>query len=75
MLPSVIHKDDVTWVRQQILLLPHYQRTKACQAYSQVWQQAHDAEPLLHCKENAGRFAANCRLRAFVKKVEKAIKK
>lgn len=73
MLPKVIHKDDVKWVQQQLITLPVSFRVTACKAYAEVWQQAHDAEPLLHCKENAGRFAANSRLRAYVKKVREAI--
>lgn len=70
MLPETIHKDDIAWFKQRTVTLPIKYRVQACQAYSQVWQQAHDAEPLLHCKENAGRFAANCRLRSFVTKVQ-----
>jgi hypothetical protein len=73
MLPEVIHKDDVKWLQQQLVTIPLQQRVTACIAYSKVWQAAHDAEPMLHCKENAGRFAANSRLRAYVKKVHVAL--
>lgn len=75
MLPEKLHPDDVKWLQQQLARIPLQQRVTACIAYSKVWQDAHDAEPLLHCKENAGRFAANSRLRAYVKKVKEAIKK
>lgn len=75
MLPETIHPDDVKWVHGQLSMLPVLYRVQACEAYSKVWQDAHDAEPLLHCKDNAGRFAANCRLRAFVKKVQAAMRR
>lgn len=73
MLPKVIHKDDVKWVQQQLVTIPLQQRVTACLAYSKVWQEGHDSEPLLHCKENAGRFAANSRLRAYIAKVKSAM--
>lgn len=75
MLPETLHPDDVKWIQQQLVTIPLQQRVTACLAYSKVWQQEHDAEPLMHCKENAGRFAANSRLRAYVNKVKEAIKK
>lgn len=70
MTPETVHKDDLKWVSQQLAQLPTAYRAKACTAYSKVWREAHDAEPKLHCKENAGRFAANSRLREYVQKVK-----
>ena len=70
MTPETVHKDDLKWVNQQLAQLPTAYRAKACAAYSKVWQEAHDAEQKLHCKENAGRFAANSRLREYVQKVK-----
>lgn len=69
MLPEQIHKDDIRWVREQLVRLPLPLRIRACSSYAQVWNEAHDSERLEHCKENAGRFSANSRLRGFVKKV------
>ena len=70
MTPETVHKDDLKWVNQQLAQLPTAYRAKACAAYTKVWQEAHDAEQKLHCKENAGRFAANSRLREYVQKVK-----
>lgn len=73
MLPETLHPDDTKWLQQQLARIPLQHRVTACLAYSKVWQEAHDAEPLQHCKENAGRFAANSRLRAYIKKVHAAL--
>ena len=73
MLPETLHPDDVKWLQQQLVTIPLQQRVTACLAYSKVWQEANDAEPMLHCKENAGRFAANSRLRAYIAKVKAAM--
>lgn len=75
MLPRTIHADDVKWVQRQLATIPAKHRITACTAYAEVWQAAHDAEPLMHCKDNAGRFAANSRLRAYIKKVHAALAK
>ena len=75
MIPAKIHTDDLKWFKEQMSKIPSTYRAKACKAYAEVWQAAHDAEPLLHCKENAGRFAANSRLRAYIKKVHAALAK
>lgn len=73
MTPETVHKDDLKWVQQQLARIPYAHHAKVCQGYSKAWQEAHDAEPLMHCKENAGRFAANSRLRNYVKKVQDAM--
>lgn len=70
MLPETIHPDDMKWFQQQMMRVYNMKhRIKACEAYSAVWKEAYDAEPLMHCKENAGRFAANSRLRAFIARI------
>lgn len=69
MLPKLAHKDDQKWVREQMAKVPFVRRAKAARGYDEVWQTAYYAEPKPHCKENAGRFAANCRLREYIAKV------
>lgn len=61
--------DDARWIREQLDRLPQRYRKKAMDGYSAAYQEAHDAEPAPHRKENAARFAANTRLRKYVEKV------
>lgn len=75
MLPKLAHKDDQKWVREQMAKVPFVRRAKAARGYDEVWQAAHDAEPKPHCKENAGRFAANCRLREYIAKVHASMQR
>ena len=71
MLPSAHHKDDMTWIAEQLRKLPGELRGPAADAYAKVYQAAHDAEPAEHKKDNAARYAANTRLRVYVKRVRK----
>lgn len=63
------HPHDFKWICEQIARLPVHLQPRAEAGYSLVYQEAHDAEPVEHKKENAARFAANTRLRKFVEKV------
>lgn len=75
MLPETIHPGDVKWFQSVIVQIPVHHRVVACEGYSKVWQAAYDAEPKPHCKENAGRFAANTRLREYIKKVHASVQR
>lgn len=65
-LPDHHHHDDAEWLRRQLSVLPVRCLARATEGYSEVYRAAHDAEPADHKKDNAARFAANTRLRAFV---------
>lgn len=61
--------EDARWIKQQLERIPQRYRQQAMDGYSEAYQSAHDAEPAIHRKENAARFAANTRLRKYVDKV------
>lgn len=62
-------RDDAQWIKQQLDRLPQRYRQQTVDGYSKAYQSAYDAEPAIHRKENAARFAANTRLRKFIDKV------
>lgn len=66
--PMMHSPDDARWIREQLNNLPQRYRQQAMDGYSAAYQEAHEAEPAPHRKENAARFAANTRLRIFVEK-------
>ena len=70
MLPEHHHIDDRGWIRDQLAELEPRRRMKALQGYSDVYRQEFDKEPAGHKKENKARFAANSRLRAYIKAVK-----
>lgn len=65
-----MHKDDKKWFADQIGKLedPKH-KLRAADGYRKVYADAFAAEPVEHKKENKARFAANTRLRIFVKKI------
>lgn len=67
-LPHSRYVADVDWLNQQLGYLNEEERIKICEAYSKVFREASAKEPLEHKQTNAGRFAANTRLRIFIKK-------
>ena len=69
MLPKHAHKDDISWIKEQLSKLPVAYRTKAVKGYDAAYEEAFDAESLEHKKENRARFAANTRLRRYVERV------
>ena len=66
--PHARYVADVEWLHNQLGYLNEEERETVCKAYSNVFRQAENNEPLEHKKTNAGRFAANTRLRIFIKK-------
>lgn len=69
MLPNKHHPHDRQWLVKQLGKLPFEVRQKICEKYDQVYQEACDSEPVDFRKDNAGRYAANTRLRKYIEKV------
>lgn len=67
-LPHDRYVADVEWLNQQLGYLNEEERETVCKAYSKVFREAVTNQPLEHKQINAGRFAANTRLRIFIKK-------
>jgi len=68
MLPHDRYVADIEWINEHLNNLNEEERIKICTAYSNVFREASKKELTDHKKENAGRFAANTRLRLFMKK-------
>lgn len=68
MIPTHHHPDDARWLSDQLAQLPLRLRERAAAGYSAAYQAAYESEPMEHKRENAARFAANSRLRLFVRK-------
>ncbi len=67
-LPKHHHKDDQRWLNEKLDYLDEDTRKKVCSSYSQVYRDAEHAEQNENKKSNRARFAANSRLRIFIKK-------
>lgn len=67
-LPHARYDADVEWLNQQLGYLNEEERETVCKAYSSVFREAVLSETIEHKQANAGRFAANTRLRIFIKK-------
>ena len=67
-LPKHHHKDDQRWLNEKLGYLDEETRSKICNAYSRAFREAEHAEPNENKKSNRARFAANSRLRIFLKK-------
>ena len=59
---------DTKWLQEKLGYLNDEDRKKVCNAYSKAFREAANNEPTEHRKENAGRYAANTRLRIFIEK-------
>lgn len=67
-LPQDHYVADAKWINQQLGYLNEDERETVCKAYSNVFLEAQLNEKVEHKKINAGRFAANTRLRIFIEK-------
>ena len=67
-LPKNHHKDDQRWLNEKLAYLDKDTRHKVCNSYSRVYRDAEYAEQNENKKSNRARFAANSRLRIFLKK-------
>ncbi len=71
-MPTAYCREDASWIQEQLGTLPPGQRGKIALAYAEVYQEAFDAEPVSYRQENAGRRAANTRLRLFADRYARA---
>ena len=71
-MPTVYCREDGAWIQEQLGRLPPGQRGRIALAYAEVYQTAFDAEEVSYRQENAGRKAANTRLRLFVVRYSRA---
>lgn len=69
LMPNCYFEQDEKWIKEMLLRLRPSIRAKVSVKYSEVYQEHFDDEPIPYKKINAGRKAANTRLRNFVKKL------
>ena len=67
-MPVERYPEDDEWINRQLGYLNEEDRSKVCRAYSKVFVDTKSLEPIEHKKTNAGRYAANTRLRIFIEK-------
>lgn len=67
-LPESHHIDDRKWLNEKLGYLDEKTRSKVCNAYSLAYRDAEYQEQNENKKSNKARFAANSRLRIFLKK-------
>ena len=67
-MPKSMHDDDAQWIFSKVSSLHEVERLKVCEAYSNAFNKAFDAEHLPHRKAGRARFAANNRLRVYIAK-------
>ncbi|CAK8741658.1 hypothetical protein SODG_004975 [Sodalis praecaptivus] len=66
LMPARFHQGDEVWIRGMLLRLGPTTRGRIAYRYSEVYEEAYDAQPVSWRKDNRGRRAANTRLREFV---------
>ncbi|MBE0153501.1 hypothetical protein FOT80_29540 [Serratia fonticola] len=71
-MPTAFCREDAAWIQARLSELPIGTRSKVANQYSDVYQEAFDAEPVTYRQENAGRRAANERLRLFADRYARA---
>lgn len=71
-MPVVFCADDGGWIQEQLVKLGSVTRGKIAMQYAEVYQSTWDAEPVSYRKENRARFAANTRLREYMRKYSEA---
>lgn len=74
-LPEHHYEADRDWINKMMGYLQFDpiddskdERGKVCRAYSKVFRETTSLEPVDHKKINAGRYAANTRLRIYIEK-------
>lgn len=67
-MPANYFPHDAIWINEKLSLCSPVERVKVCAAYSIAYTEALDTEPREIRKENAGRRAANERLRIYIDK-------
>lgn len=71
-MPTAYCREDAAWIQARLSELPIGTRNKIATQYSDVYQAAYDEEPISFKQENAGRRAANKRLRLFADRYARA---
>jgi hypothetical protein len=66
-----MYETDKKWVNEQLRKLSPKSRIEITYKYNQCFNAAHNKEPIEHKKVEAGRFAANTKLRIYMKKLNK----
>ena len=69
MLPERYHLHDKKWIEEQLKKLPPFAVRRAIEGYEKVFSESYDSEPIEHKKMNVARYAANTRLRKYIKKI------
>lgn len=72
-MPRHCFPDDARWIQEMLLQLSPSARNKALAAYSEVYQEHWELEPVSYCKDNRARHEANTRLRQYVRRYSKAM--
>ncbi|MEY0291147.1 hypothetical protein AB7303_20195 [Providencia rettgeri] len=72
-MPKHYFPDDAKWIQEMLLQLSPSARNRALVAYSEVYQQHWELEPVSYRKDNKARHEANSRLRQFVRRYSKAM--
>lgn len=72
-MPDSYFPDDGKWIQEMLLQLSPGARNRALVAYSVVYQERWEAEPVSYRKDNTARREANKRLREYVRKFNRAM--
>ncbi|HHQ2586106.1 TPA: hypothetical protein ACSPKR_003516 [Providencia rettgeri] len=72
-MPKHYFPDDAKWIQEMLLQLSPSARNRALVAYSNVYQEFWDIEPVSYKKDNVARHEANARLREFVRRLSRSI--
>lgn len=73
LMPDNYFPDDGKWIQEMLLQLSPGARNRALVAYSAVYQEWWEAEPIPYRKDNAARREANKWLREYVRKFNRAM--
>ncbi|EPC2526563.1 hypothetical protein ACXHD8_000422 [Providencia stuartii] len=66
-------RDDIEFIQRMLSQLSPSARNRALVAYSEVYQQHWELEPVSYRKVNKARHEANSRLRQYVRRYSKAM--
>ncbi|HCM64762.1 MAG TPA: hypothetical protein DIT05_19810 [Morganella sp. (in: Bacteria)] len=73
LMPDSYFPDDGKWIQEMLLQLSPGARNKALVAYTAVFDEQWELEPVSYRKDNTARREANKRLREYVKKFNRAM--
>lgn len=73
LMPDSYFPDDEKWIQEMLLQLSPGARNKALVAYSSVFDERWESEPVSYRKDNTARREANKRLREYVRKFNRAM--